>query len=437
MRIAVVAPSSRFNDWREVEARVHAIAAAHHPGVEVHFHPQCCAGRSIISPAPTPSAPRRWSRSPTIPPSTRSGSRAAAMASNRIAADAIAAFGPAARGKAWLGYSDAGFLLAGLYKAGYADVAHGPMPQGRGARRRRGGRARALWTGWSPAPARRWSRIWRPGGTHAAFNLTVLGDLARHAARARPRRPCAAARGGVRADVRQRSSAVPHQRAARRCAAIAGIRLGRVSDVIAEPSRTSAMTRQSSSATGACGPGSPIWAAPTSATIRPTRWSRSAASELSGADNPQKSRRLGGKRARFAPCPPLPRALNCALSALRNHREGSMAQGRQSGLQRPVKPSADLAAITGSDPLPRSQVVSKVWDHIRKNNLQNPAEQARDPRRRQAEEDLRQGPLLDVRDEQASVQASELGVAPGNARHGKGAAAARISPRSAFRPAIS
>ena len=49
-----------------------------------------------------------------------------------------------------------------------------------------------------------------------------------------------------------------------------------------------------------------------------------------------------------------------------------MAQGRQSGLQRPVTPSKELAAITGSDPLPRSQVVSKVWDHIRKNNLQDP-----------------------------------------------------------------
>ena len=49
-----------------------------------------------------------------------------------------------------------------------------------------------------------------------------------------------------------------------------------------------------------------------------------------------------------------------------------MAEGRQSGLQRPVTPSADLAAITGSDPLPRSQVVSKVWEHIKKNNLQNP-----------------------------------------------------------------
>ena len=36
-------------------------------------------------------------------------------------------------------------------------------------------------------------------------------------------------------------------------------------------------------------------------------------------------------------------------------------------------PSDELAAITGSAPLPRSQVVSKVWEHIKKNNLQNPA----------------------------------------------------------------
>ena len=48
---------------------------------------------------------------------------------------------------------------------------------------------------------------------------------------------------------------------------------------------------------------------------------------------------------------------------------GTKAQG---GLARPVKPSPELAAITGSDPLPRSEVVSKMWDYIRKNNLQNP-----------------------------------------------------------------
>ena len=49
-----------------------------------------------------------------------------------------------------------------------------------------------------------------------------------------------------------------------------------------------------------------------------------------------------------------------------------MAEGRQSGLQRPVTPSKELAEITGAAPLPRSQVVSKIWDHIKKNNLQNP-----------------------------------------------------------------
>lgn len=46
---------------------------------------------------------------------------------------------------------------------------------------------------------------------------------------------------------------------------------------------------------------------------------------------------------------------------------------KQDGLQRPVQPSADLAPITGSSPLPRSEVVSKMWAYIKKNNLQNPA----------------------------------------------------------------
>ena len=53
-------------------------------------------------------------------------------------------------------------------------------------------------------------------------------------------------------------------------------------------------------------------------------------------------------------------------------RGGGSRGGGGGGLQRPVTPSADLAAITGPNPLPRSQVVSKIWDHIRKNKLQNP-----------------------------------------------------------------
>jgi chromatin remodeling complex protein RSC6 len=52
--------------------------------------------------------------------------------------------------------------------------------------------------------------------------------------------------------------------------------------------------------------------------------------------------------------------------------KGTSGGGARGGLSRPVTPSADLAPITGKDPLPRSQVVSKMWDYIRTNKLQNP-----------------------------------------------------------------
>ena len=46
--------------------------------------------------------------------------------------------------------------------------------------------------------------------------------------------------------------------------------------------------------------------------------------------------------------------------------------GKANALQQPLTPSADLAAVVGAGPLPRGEVVSKVWDYIRSNNLQNP-----------------------------------------------------------------
>jgi chromatin remodeling complex protein RSC6 len=48
------------------------------------------------------------------------------------------------------------------------------------------------------------------------------------------------------------------------------------------------------------------------------------------------------------------------------------ANGAKGGRPRNVQPSPELAPITGRAPLPRSQVVSKVWDHIKKNNLRDP-----------------------------------------------------------------
>jgi chromatin remodeling complex protein RSC6 len=41
-------------------------------------------------------------------------------------------------------------------------------------------------------------------------------------------------------------------------------------------------------------------------------------------------------------------------------------------LQKPLQPSKELAAVVGSAPLARGQVVSKMWEYIRSHNLQNP-----------------------------------------------------------------
>ena len=43
-----------------------------------------------------------------------------------------------------------------------------------------------------------------------------------------------------------------------------------------------------------------------------------------------------------------------------------------SAFMKPMRPSAELARVVGSEPLPRSEVTKKVWAHIKKNNLQNP-----------------------------------------------------------------
>jgi chromatin remodeling complex protein RSC6 len=37
----------------------------------------------------------------------------------------------------------------------------------------------------------------------------------------------------------------------------------------------------------------------------------------------------------------------------------------------PLTPSAELAAVVGSKPIPRTEIVKKIWDYIRKNGLQD------------------------------------------------------------------
>ena len=45
---------------------------------------------------------------------------------------------------------------------------------------------------------------------------------------------------------------------------------------------------------------------------------------------------------------------------------------KPNALQKPLRPSKELAAVVGPGPLPRGEVVSKVWDYIKRHELQNP-----------------------------------------------------------------
>lgn len=49
-----------------------------------------------------------------------------------------------------------------------------------------------------------------------------------------------------------------------------------------------------------------------------------------------------------------------------------MAQ-TNSGLAKPMNISPELAAVIGDGPMPRTEVTKKLWEYIKANNLQNPA----------------------------------------------------------------
>lgn len=44
------------------------------------------------------------------------------------------------------------------------------------------------------------------------------------------------------------------------------------------------------------------------------------------------------------------------------------------GIHAPVNVSADLEAIIGKGPMPRSEVTSKIWAYVKKNDLQKPTD---------------------------------------------------------------
>ena len=124
-RIAICAPSTPFS--HEDASRVLALAAAEYPGLSLDFHPQCFAvdGHFAGPDALRLAAFLECANDPAIDAVwfARGG-----YGANRIAEDAIARLGPAARNKQYLGYSDSGTLLGGLYREKIGYPVHAPMP---------------------------------------------------------------------------------------------------------------------------------------------------------------------------------------------------------------------------------------------------------------------------------------------------------------------
>jgi upstream activation factor subunit UAF30 len=52
-------------------------------------------------------------------------------------------------------------------------------------------------------------------------------------------------------------------------------------------------------------------------------------------------------------------------------KKASGSKGGGKGLAAEVTPSADLAAVIGAKPMPRSEVTKKVWDYIKAKGLQD------------------------------------------------------------------
>jgi muramoyltetrapeptide carboxypeptidase len=173
MKIGICAPSTPFT--REDAARVTTLAATSHPTAELVFHDQCFAEaghfagpdaerlEAFVDLANNPAFDTIWF--------VRGGYGAC-----RIADDAVARLKPTAGDKLYIGYSDAGNLLGSLYRAGVGRVAQGPMPADI---RREGGEAavkRAL--DWIVAanPQSLEPHV-QAGERYAAFNLMTLAMM--------------------------------------------------------------------------------------------------------------------------------------------------------------------------------------------------------------------------------------------------------------------
>jgi muramoyltetrapeptide carboxypeptidase len=173
MKIGICAPSTPFT--RKDAEKVLTLAAASHPNAELVFHDQCFIEKghfagtdaqrleTFVAMANDPAFDAIWF--------VRGGYGAC-----RIAGEAIKALKAPARSKTYLGYSDQGNLLGALYKAGIGWPVHGPMPADI---RRTGGTSAVLrsldWLVNGDTKSLESNMV--KGERHVAFNLMTLSMM--------------------------------------------------------------------------------------------------------------------------------------------------------------------------------------------------------------------------------------------------------------------
>lgn len=224
-RIAICAPSTPFT--RQDAARVSALAAAEFPDVQLVFHEQCFASEGHFA-GPDAARLAAFVECANDPAFAAVWFVRGGYGATRIAMDALPLLGPAAHDKQYLGYSDAGTLLGLLYRASIGTPVHAPMPTDI---RRAGGEAAVRRTLGFLAGSREGLEPSLDGATPAAaFNLMTLAMLC-----GTPLMPDLRNHVVMVEEVAEYHYAVDrllfHVTGCLANAEIAGLRLGRVSDV--------------------------------------------------------------------------------------------------------------------------------------------------------------------------------------------------------------
>ena len=90
---------------------------------------------------------------------------------------------------------------------------------------------------------------------------------------------------------------------------------------------------------------------------------------------PAKKSAGGAAAKKSAPAKKAAPAKSAAKSATKSAaKKGATAKRAPNpAFMKAMTPSGELAAVVGNNPMPRTEITKKVWEYIRKNNLQDQA----------------------------------------------------------------